>query len=226
MEVVYMITVEQFLKYFWAQYILIEEDFSKTLRYVTLEMDNEQAYSTEYAKILLSIGSEVDIVCKEILKVLEKHGDNITDYSEIAEFYPAFCEVTIDLIIDKQRIQPWSSWKETKDGKRGAPEWWKSYNAIKHDRLGYDGKTNNWTKANQKNTLMALAGLIQLELLLYYIIFQNDDSCHMGITPLPGSVIFSNIDGLFWDNIELGGDYRFIMDQQGIIRFEGPLFYR
>ena len=218
-----MISVEQFLRFFWSQYLLIEDDFLLTTKYVTLEEDNENAYSNEYAKILLETGSEVDVVCKELCKLNDVKSNNIFDYGKtIKKVFSGYGDVTIDIKLTHTRLQPWISWSgEDLD----SPEWWKAYNIIKHDRLGYDGKYNNWTLANQKNTLNALAGLIQLECVLYSFLKEHDDKKY-GSTPLPGSKLFSSINGLYWNNDLLNGDYRYYIDKKGILVFESPLFYR
>lgn len=44
------------LKY-WMFYMQLENDFSKTFNYVEFADDNLSAYSKEYAKQLISIGS-------------------------------------------------------------------------------------------------------------------------------------------------------------------------
>lgn len=55
------------LKY-WMFYMQLENDFSKTFNYVEFADDNLSAYSKEYAKQLISIGSELDIFMQDCMQ--------------------------------------------------------------------------------------------------------------------------------------------------------------
>lgn len=67
---------------YWKQYISIEKEFNNSLEYVTLDKDNFQIFSDRYVKLLLEIGSEIDIVCKEYCKEVDNTflGNNIDNY--------------------------------------------------------------------------------------------------------------------------------------------------
>ena len=56
--------VEEFLGLYWRNYILLEKEFAETLEYITLDADNYNVYSARYIKLLLQIGSEIDINAK------------------------------------------------------------------------------------------------------------------------------------------------------------------
>lgn len=53
---------EEFVNLYWKQYIMIEKEFRQTTKYVALDSINFKTYSDAYIKLLLQIGSEVDIV--------------------------------------------------------------------------------------------------------------------------------------------------------------------
>ena len=64
-------TQEEFISKVWGYYIILENDFINTFQYVEPVDDNNLTYSKEYSKLLLSICSEVDILCKELCKLIE-----------------------------------------------------------------------------------------------------------------------------------------------------------
>jgi hypothetical protein len=126
---------------------------------VHLDSANEQTYSNEFAKLLLLIGSEVDVVAKMICKntAPSKSVKNIEDYRDvIVSNFPGMHAVEIEISTYAMKIQPWLSWDPVTSA---SPRWWKAYNNVKHER------DINFTDANQKHTLQALCGL--LSLLLY-----------------------------------------------------------
>jgi len=57
----------------WRYFISIETDFVETLNFVDLDPRNGSAFSNEFAKLLLLIGSEVDVVAKMIFKGVAGH---------------------------------------------------------------------------------------------------------------------------------------------------------
>ena len=59
---------KDFNRLYWKHYLNIEEDFIKTNRYVEVDKRNFQTFSVEYVKLLQLIGSEFDVVSKEICR--------------------------------------------------------------------------------------------------------------------------------------------------------------
>ena len=51
---------EEFLRNYWAYYLLLEEKFIHTLNYVELAKENFGTYSNEYAALIQMIGAELD----------------------------------------------------------------------------------------------------------------------------------------------------------------------
>lgn len=67
---------------YWRHFLALEADFAATSRYVEFAPENYKVYSIEFVKLLLAIGSEVDVVAKDVCKALvpsKKHG-NIDAY--------------------------------------------------------------------------------------------------------------------------------------------------
>jgi hypothetical protein len=61
---------KEFKRKYIDHYLLLENDFKKTFDYVSVERNNYDTYSAMYLKLILSIGSEIDILKKLIAKML------------------------------------------------------------------------------------------------------------------------------------------------------------
>jgi len=57
----------------WQYFIAIESDLEKTARNVEMTPGNFRTYSVEYAHILLSASSEVDVMSKLLSKELQQN---------------------------------------------------------------------------------------------------------------------------------------------------------
>lgn len=84
----------------WQYFIAIESDLENTARYVEIAQDNFHTYSIEYARIILSASSEVDVISKLLCQKIAPAGSykNIDDYragilSKYTDFYTL--EITV-----------------------------------------------------------------------------------------------------------------------------------
>jgi hypothetical protein len=121
-------------------------------RYVEFDAGNFECFSIEIARVLLSCGAEVDVVCKRICTAIapNSHAENIHAYrTEIKGRYPAIPEFQVTLPRYGLTLTPWDEWK----GAKGMPFWWTAYNKVKHERH------SQYDKANLKNALNSFAGL-------------------------------------------------------------------
>ena len=162
----------------WNYFLALERDLEAASRYVEFCAANFETYSIEFAHLLLSSASEVDTIAKCICTILDPSAkaDNINKYREVIkaaaenETFPARVkgkEVAIPIGV-KERLSdikiciprynivctPWKSWAEDKN-----PEWWTSYNKVKHER------NLHFNKATLRNVLNALAGLLAVNYL-------------------------------------------------------------
>lgn len=176
-------TTPEFDTKVWAFYQRLESDFVNTLNYVALEEDNYATYSIEYERQILSIGSEVDILCKLICHEVtpDKTPRNMPEYYPILLNINGFWNSKVHCFKQDILIAPFDQWTDTK-----RPEWWDAYNAIKHNRINDD----NYKKGNLKNTFDALAGLYVLCRFLYKQIAKE----HPYNEPQPTSQLFA-MDG-------------------------------
>jgi hypothetical protein len=143
----------------WKHYLLLERDVQTASEYVEFEPAQEKVYSHHLARLLLAIGSEVDVVAKALCKSLSSPTvQNIGDYrncitqsrrSGISRFQVE------DLRHRFGSLCPWQKWVSGQ-----SPDWWTAYNDVKHDR------SNQFAQASVGNVFSALAGLFALNLYL------------------------------------------------------------
>jgi hypothetical protein len=144
--------------HYWQYFLAIETSLHETTRYVELTSNNYKTYSIEFARILLSASSEVDVLCKLLCEKIDitKRNKNMDDYRNIiTEKYPNFYSMKVLVPRYGIELTPWERWENQEN-----PGWWKSYNKVKHNR------NDNFQDANLENTLVAVAGLFCL--VLYY----------------------------------------------------------
>jgi hypothetical protein len=68
----------------WQYFVALESDLEHTARYVEIVPSNFKTYSIEFARILLSASSEVDVVCKLVCEGINRNKayENIDHYRE------------------------------------------------------------------------------------------------------------------------------------------------
>lgn len=174
----------------WNYFLALERDFEATSRYIEFCSDNLNCYSIEFAHLLLSASSEVDTLAKCICAIVkpDAKAGNIDDYrkiitdaekNEILGFvkkdgkHPVagekYAHKLSDLKVCIPRYNlacvPWKSW-----GQEENPDWWRSYNKVKHERNRY------FNQATLRNTLFALAALLAMNYV--YCRVANSDPRH------------------------------------------------
>jgi hypothetical protein len=135
----------------WNLFLALDNDIGVLSRYVELARRNESVFSIELASLLFSAASEVDVVAKILCKSIDPQADpeNIDAYRKlITKAHPDLHSFRVDLPRHGLSFDPWSNWAKGKN-----PDWWTSYNKVKHER------DKHFALANLKNTLNAVAGL-------------------------------------------------------------------
>ena len=190
-------TVEEFKREYLRQYCLIERDFVNTIDYVSISPNNYLTFSPTYLKILLSIGSEIDVLKDFILKALN------TDMKHFNKLEPDFHLVEVEVRSESILLTPW----KTSDL---FPIWWTVYNEVKHNRNEIadkiDQSKKNYEFANLENVISALAGLYSLELLAYKIV--ADSNGEKVFVPSVKSIF--QVKNLYWTDISNGAGYVFM----------------
>lgn len=206
-------TSDEFISIYWSQYLSLEKEFKNTFHYLALDVKNEDSYSQAYAKLMLEIGSEVDVVFKEYCKAIDTSFKSsyktVFRYKEcIANCKPDFITQPVVIKNYNRILIPWQEW-QTLD----SPYWWTAYNKVKHERtsiVAINGvKQEGFRFANQKNTLLALAGLYQTMVYFFYKI-AIDEGKNI-VTPMPGSRLFE-LSGGIWTSIPFYLDMALYVD--------------
>ena len=139
---------------YWQYFLALESDFTSTTRFVEVADANMHTYSIEFARLILTAGSEIDVLAKVLC---QRHGlvvtpSNIDGYRQaITARFSGFTTLEIRLPRVAMTILPWSDWSSSTN-----PSWWRAYNDIKHERNA------NFPKASLHNALYCMAGLFTL----------------------------------------------------------------
>lgn len=198
-------TCREFENIYWINYILLEKEFKNTLKYVSLTKDNFATYSNEYLKLILEIGSELDVVLKSFCKYKDNSFKDET-MDKYKDFINKNCQSIIsESVVLRNTLEMLKPWDEISI-------YWKAYNKIKHDRNGIN-TIGNETKesykfANLKNTLYLLAALYEI-LLNYYMLLAKSENNSL-LIPLPGSRLFI-LSGENWNEVNFVYDHAFAL---------------
>ena len=174
----HIIDAKKFIKGYWDYFLDLEAQFFETKRYVAFDKANAKAFSIEYLKLYQAVCSEIDVVGKEMAQVLLRGSksdyDGIKKWGfQIQQRFPDLKDCHV-LFHDEELIQPFKDWEyykaKSKDGKNIIKEkdeksipWWRSYNKVKHHRIGLIEETSHFHLANQDNLIKAFAALFLLE---------------------------------------------------------------
>lgn len=166
-----MIMTQQLTANHWNYFLAIEEDLEKLTRYIEFTPVNYDTYSIELAHLLLTSSSEIDVLLKQICFLLNPKikANNIDDYREKLKInlqsyiFDGFIQEKFFIPRYNLEFIPWTSWENAKN-----PEWWQSYNNVKHHR------NSSFSEANLKNAINAVGALLIVEVYYYWISNQNE----------------------------------------------------
>ncbi|MPM40163.1 hypothetical protein SDC9_86803 [bioreactor metagenome] len=177
----------------WNYFLALENDLGVCSRYVEFNDANNDVFSIEFAHILFASSSEVDVVAKELCKLINpsSRASKIGTYFPIiTDRFPDFLEQTVFINKYGLNFQPWINWTSTE-----TPFWWQSYNKVKHQRNDY------FSRANFKNALNNMGALLIITIYYYAMKFgvellSEDDFLHTTMELRPRSNL-----------LRLNGDY-------------------
>lgn len=146
--------------HYWNYFLAIESDLERVSRYIEFNEDNYEVYSIELAHILFAASSEVEVIAKDICKLKKKKLPKFTTIKHwekaINSLYPELCKESV--YISKHNINVLTPFEKFETDQ--VPEWWLSYNKVKHNRIA------SFNDANLKNALISVASLFVIN--LYY----------------------------------------------------------
>jgi hypothetical protein len=124
---------------YWQHFLALEADFAATSRYVEFSQKNFATFSIEYTKLLLAIGSEIDVLCKVICERIEKAAPrrNINDYRTCMVAHTQIASEEVLVRRYSLSFKPWNAWTHGDN-----PPWWRGYNNVKHQRDAHFDEAN------------------------------------------------------------------------------------
>lgn len=148
--------VDPHLNYF----LCLEADIQDLSRWIEFSQENENVYSIELARLLMTASSEVDVIARRICRSIDpaRNAKGIHVYQAIlCEALPMLPDASVEMPRFGMIFHPWSNWHQPNT----PPNWWQGNNKVKHQRA------EHFKQANLKNVLNASAALLLL-LILYF----------------------------------------------------------
>jgi len=145
----------------WHYFKTLVDDLEHSSRYVDICKDNFKTFSIEFARIMFAACSEIDVVAKILCDKVQPaaKAKNIDDYRDvISQFFPNLAAIELSMPSVGLDLIPWESWTQKRN-----PDWWKSYNNVKHKR------NKHFEEANLENTIQSVGGLCVLVCYLYHV---------------------------------------------------------
>lgn len=149
----------------WFVFLAIEADLERAAQFVEPVERNDNTFSVEFARLLMSTASEAEITAKILCEAIEPKGrmDNINAWRTILmREYPLFYTMEVLVPRASRKLTPWKSW-----GDNVNPSWWGAYNNVKHSRH------RHFEQGNLINVLEAVAGLLCLQVYLHKDVYQR-----------------------------------------------------
>jgi len=143
----------------WNYFLALEHDLDTCARFIEFAENIYNSYSIEFTHLLLASSSEIDVVAKSICALLDptKHPERINDYRTIiVQGISGFSNEVVLIPRYNLTLTPWIDWEND-----SSPDWWKSYNNVKHQR------DSHFEEANLKNTLNSMAALLVVVFYFY-----------------------------------------------------------
>ena len=139
-------------KLHWNYFVALERDLEAVSRYVEFCDPNFDTFSIELARLLFAAASEVDVVAKLLCENIDPGASrgNINDYkATLLSAIPELPDMEVFVSRYGLSFKPWSNWAGATN-----PDWWRSYNNVKHER------NLHFNEATLKNALNALGALM------------------------------------------------------------------
>ena len=163
-------------KLHWNYFIALERDLDAVSRYIEFAPPNFDVYSIEMAHLLFAAASEADVLAKLLCSQVNPSAAraNIDHYrAALMPSLPQLATIQVSVARHGLTMTPWENW-----GTGTNPDWWTSYNKVKHER------NSNFNQATLKNALNALGAL----LILNYEYYRHEMIINTGSTPKPYDV--------------------------------------
>ena len=184
-------------KLHWTYFVALERDLEVVARYIEFAEGNMGTFSLELAHLLMTASSEVDVVAKLLCERLDPDSarKNIDHYRAIlVKQIPELPSMPIFVPRYGLHLTPWENW-----GRDENPDWWRSYNNVKHERNAY------FQEATLQNALNSLGALLCLTFHLYQLDVpeepQSNRDKQTTISLLPDSTLMRLEEHYYYENL-------------------------
>jgi hypothetical protein len=153
---------------YWNYFISIEDDLYRLSRFIEFDQKNENVFSIELVRLLISSSSEFEVVAKELCRIKDsgKITRNINDIrNNLLLFYPNIFDLEIIVSRFGLKYKPLINWKTGVNC-----DWWASYNSVKHQR------NNKYEDANLKNVINSIGALYIINLYYYNTLQEKNEN--------------------------------------------------
>src|ERR1035437_271699 len=143
----------------WQFFESVDDELHSLSRIIEFAPENFPTFSVHLTRLYLSVCSEIDVVAKLLCTRIAptEIPKSVNEYrSLITAKFSNFSQLRIEMPSHELDFQPWLSWSSGNN-----PQWWKSYNDVKHERSKY------YRDANLGNVLESTAGLLVLLVYCY-----------------------------------------------------------
>lgn len=155
---------EMFFRNYWKFYLQLEREFIELTQYIEFVPANYNVYSIKLMQLLLTIGSEVDSVMKEMCAIKDKDRPSIADYASILLVrYPQITSQKVCVFNRSLEITPFANWDKEKASQ--SLYFWEIYNKVKHHRA------ENFQLASLEVVANALSALFLLNMYNFNAIY-------------------------------------------------------
>jgi len=185
---------------YWKYFLALERDLEILSRYIEFDRDNWSTHSIELSKLLLSVGSETDVVLKALCKLIapKSPAKTIDQYRNIVLGpYPQLPQLRVRVLGTNIELEPWRAWCSGDN-----PTWWHDYNNVKHNR------TSKFKSANLENVLNGFAGLM---IAVLYHMHSKGANQRSSVSVDKGSLLFDTENQGTWDGALLPISYAILL---------------
>ena len=137
----------------WSYFLALEKQLIASIPYCEIHPDNSEAFSVTYTHLVVGACLEAEAILKAICadSLNNANRANIAELSRaVLVLHPGLPMIKITVPRFDLEIEPWMSWGGSNPQ---SPRWWRSYNALKHDRF------STVPEATQCCAVESLAGL-------------------------------------------------------------------
>jgi hypothetical protein len=176
-------TWNSFERIYWKYYLKLEKEFLEVIDFVEFVPENYGVYSIKLMQLLLSIGSEVDAVMREICQIADTERSSIADYSKIIlKRYPTLQSQRVCVFRSNQILSPFQEWN-LESPSQSLP-FWNAYNAVKHHRVV------EYSQASLESVANGMAALFILSMYRLDEIYTEMGNCQQNIPNVESTLFY------------------------------------